>query len=152
MIEEKFLYLGHNLQKGTLKIKKIVKKIFYLLIKKDIKLEKYENAPTHMNGVCLKACANVNELYRYLLKNHKTYKCNKKKKQVINHIKNISNEFMTEEELANRRTRNKEKQKEDVEISKYFKNIKYGRAKIEEELNRLRTHINTEYDLSLIHI
>ena len=40
MIEGKFLYLDHNLQKGTLKIKKIVKKIFYLLIKKDIiKLE-----------------------------------------------------------------------------------------------------------------
>ena len=136
----------YEITKGNMNRRLIYVKYAVLLIKKDISIEKYENTPSHVDSICLKACANVNDLYRYLLKNYETYEYKKKEKMLINHITNISSEFMTDEEISNRILRNKEREKRDKEMSKYFSNIKYGREKIEAEINRINEHKNMEHN------
>ena len=136
----------YEITKGNMNRRVIYVKYAVLLIKKDITLDKYENTPSHMDAICLKACANVNELYRHLLKNYKTYVCSKKVSHLTDYIQNVSAEFITDEELANRIMRNKERQKRDKELAKYFENKKYGKERIDEELNIIQNHEQTVYD------
>lgn len=153
---EKFRFLKKNVDnlhalykfeitKGNMNTRLIYMKYTVLLIKKDIPLEKYENTPCHTNEICVKACANVNDLYRYLLNNRQTYEYNKKEQMLRNHIKEMPAGFMTEQELAERVQKNKERMKKDKEVANYFSNKKYGREKLEEEYRRLKEQGNTEY-------
>ena len=132
----------YEITKGNMNTRLIYVKYAILLMKKDIPLEIYENTPCFTSSICVKACANVNDLYRYLLKNKETYDYNKKEQELITQINDISEGFITEEELAERIRRNRENEKKDREIANYFKNLKYGREKIEAEMNRINEHNN----------
>ena len=136
----------YEITKGNMNTRVIYVKYAVLLIKKDISMEKYENTPSHIDSICIKACANVNELYRYLLKNRKTYEYSIQEQNLINQIKTLPNNFMTEEELAERVRRNKDNMQKDKEISNYFKNKKYGREKLEDEMCRINDHNNTQQE------
>ena len=150
---EKFRFLKKNIDnlnalykyeitKGNMNSRLIYVKYAILLMKKDIPLEKYENTPCFTSSICVKACANVNDLYRYLLKNKETYDYNCKEKELLTQIKEIPKGFMTSQELADRIRRNRENEKKEKEIANYFKNIKYGREKIEYEIQRINDHNN----------
>lgn len=151
--EEKYIFLKKNvdnlnnlykfeINKGNMNTRLIYVKYAILLMKKNIPLKKYENTPCFTNSICIKACANVNDLYRYLLKNKESYEYNKKEQDLINHINDLSTNIMTEEELEKRIKRNKENEKKEKEMANYFKNLKYGREKIDEEIRRLNEHNN----------
>ena len=58
----------YEITKGNMNRRLIYVKYAVLLMKKDISVEKYENTPCFTNNICVKACANVNDLYRNLLK------------------------------------------------------------------------------------
>ena len=131
-----------EINKGNMNTRLIYVKYAILLMKKNIPLNKYENTPCFTNSICIKACANVNELYRYLLKNKESYEYNKKEQELNNQIKDLSAGIMTEEELEERIKRNKENEKKEREVANYFKNLKYGREKIDEEIRRLNEHNN----------
>ena len=132
----------YEITKGNMNRRLIYVKYAILLIKKDISVEKYENTPCFTNNICIKACANVNDLYRYLLNNKHTYEYTKKEEEIVEQIKELPKGFMTEEELAERIRRNNEYQQKEKEIANYFKNKKYGREKLEEEMNRINGHLD----------
>ena len=73
----------YEITKGNMNTRLIYVKYAILLMKKDIPLEIYENTPCFTSSICVKACANVNDLYRYLLKNKETYDYNKKEQELI---------------------------------------------------------------------
>lgn len=133
----------YEITKGNMNRRLIYVKYAILLMKKDISVENYENTPCFTNNICVKACANVNDLYRYLLNNKETYEYTKKERKLLTQIKELPNGFMTEEELTERIRRNNENEKKDREIANYFKNVKYGREKIEAEINRINNHNTT---------
>jgi hypothetical protein len=145
-IENLHALYKYEITKGNMNTRLIYVKYAILLMKKDIPLEKYENTPCFTNSVCIKACANVNDLYRYLLKNKQTYEYNKKEQELLTQIKQMPTGFMTDEDLAERVRINRENQQKETEISKYFRNKKYGREKLEEEMNRINSHNNTTND------
>jgi hypothetical protein len=132
----------YEITKGNMNRRLIYVKYAILLMKKDISVENYENTPCFTNNICVKACANVNDLYRYLLNNKNTYEYTKKEKKIVEQIKGLPKGFMTEEELAERICRNKEYQQKEKEMANYFKNKKYGREKLEEEMNRINSHLD----------
>ena len=132
----------YEITKGNMNRRLIYVKYAILLMKKDISVEKYENTPCFTDNICVKACANVNDLYRYLLNNRNTYEYTKKEEKIVEQIKELPKGFMTEEELAERIRRNKEYQQKEKEIANYFKNKKYGREKLEEEMNRINNHLD----------
>ena len=132
----------YEITKGNMNRRLIYVKYAILLMKKDIPVEKYENTPCFTNNICVKACANVNDLYRYLLNNKNTYEYTKKEEKIVEQIKELPKGFMTEEELAERIRRNNEYQQKEKEIANYFKNKKYGREKLEEEMNRINGHLD----------
>jgi hypothetical protein len=132
----------YEITKGNMNRRLIYVKYAVLLMKKNISVEKYENTPCFTDNICVKACANVNDLYRYLLKNKNTYEYTKKEEKIVEQIKELPKGFMTEEELAERIRRNKEYQQKEKEIANYFKNKKYGREKLEEEMNRINNHLD----------
>ena len=133
----------YDITKGNMNTRLIYVKYAVLLMKKNISLDKYENTPCFTSSICIKACANVNDLYRYLLNNKETYEYTKKERKLLTQIKELPNGFMTEEELTERIRRNNENEKKDREIANYFKNVKYGREKIEAEINRINNHNTT---------
>ena len=132
----------YEITKGNMNTRLIYVKYAVLLMKKDISVEIYEKTPCFTNSICVKACANVNELYRYLLKNKKTYEYTKKEEELVEQIKEMPKGFMTDEELAERISRNNENQQKQKEIANYFKNKKYGKEKLEEEMNRINNHLD----------
>lgn len=132
----------YDITKGNMNRRLIYVKYAVLLMKKDISVDKYENTPCFTHNICVKACANVNDLYRYLLNNKNTYEYTKKEKKIVEQIKELPKGFMTEEELAERIRRNNECQQKEKEIANYFKNKKYGKEKLEEEMNRINSHLD----------
>jgi hypothetical protein len=132
----------YEITKGNMNRRLIYVKYAILLMKKDISVETYEKTPCFTNSICIKACANVNDLYRYLLKNKKTYEYTRKEEELVEKIKELPSGVMTDEELTERIHRNNQNQQKEKEIANYFKNKKYGKEKLEEEMNRINAHLN----------
>lgn len=135
-----------NVTKGNMNGRVVYIKYAILLIKKDISTSKYKNVPNHLDEVCIKACANVNDLYRFLLGNRFQYECHLKEEAIMDEIQNAPKRIITEEEEDARIQKAHNREVANRQVSEYLKNRKFGKERIREEIKRLQDDRRASYE------
>ena len=135
-----------NVTKGNMNGRVVYIKYAILLIKKDIGTSKYKNVPNHLDEVCVKACANVNDLYRFLLGNRFQYECHLKEEAIMNEIKSVPKRIITEEEEYTKVQKAHNREVANRQVSEYLKNRKFGKERVREEIQRLQDDQRTSYE------
>ena len=135
-----------NITKGNMNVRVVYIKYAILLLKNDIGTHQYNNAPSHLDELCIKACANVNELYMFLHGNHLQYKYQLREEKILEEIKYAPQQIITAEDYRQRSEQNHERDVTSRQVNKYIQNRKYGKERLEDEIQRLQTDGRTSYE------
>ena len=139
-IDSLHLLYKTDFAKGNMNSRLVYVKYAVLLIKKNISSKIYRNTTNHLDALCIHACANVNDLYRFILNNRQIYQYNLKEQQLNSQIESIPSQLQSEADIENNIRRNHQRMIKSKEIGNYIQNQKYGREKFEAEIRRLSEH------------